>query len=431
MKTAALLRARRDEFAAWEIFEAGKSWAEADADVTEAIDYLEYYAREMLRLGAGYQFDVPGETNAYVYEARGVGVVIAPWNFPLAILTGMLSAAIVAGNTAILKPSSYTPVIAARFAELLHEAGVPEGVVNLVPGPGGEVGEYLVRHPEVHFAVFTGSREVGSRIFRLGAELAEEQTHLKRIIAEMGGKNALVVDSDADLDEAVLGTVTSAFGYQGQKCSAASRVIVLDGLYERFVGRVAEAARSLRIGPPEEPGNFMGPVIDAGARDRIDRAVAAGRDVATPVIEGDVSHLNEGFYVGPAVFRDVPPESDLAQEEIFGPVLALLRASDFEHAVALANGTPYALTGGVYSRLRSHLDYARRGFQVGNLYLNRKITGAIVGRQPFGGFKMSGVGSKAGGPDYLLQFLEPRTVTENTLRRGFAPYGASRGPSGL
>jgi RHH-type proline utilization regulon transcriptional repressor/proline dehydrogenase/delta 1-pyrroline-5-carboxylate dehydrogenase len=420
-RAAARLRERRDELAAWEIFEAGKSWREADADVTEALDFLEYYAREALRLAPALPMNVPGETNDYFYAPRGVGVVIPPWNFPLAIMTGMLSASIVTGNTAILKPASQTPVIAAKLMEILREAGLPEGVVNFVPGPGPEVGEYLVRHPQTHFIAFTGSRAVGCRIYALAAEAAEGQDHLKRVVAELGGKNAIIVDRDADVDDAVVGTVASAFGYSGQKCSAASRVIVVGGIYDQLARRLVEASRSLAVGMPEEPGTFMGPVIDARARDTIRKAIQDGKKVATLALETDVSHLGEGAFLGPTVFTDVPPDSALAQEEIFGPVLAVMRARDFGEALALANGTRYALTGGVYSRSPENLARARREFRVGNLYLNRKITGAIVGRQPFGGFKMSGVGSKAGGPDYLLQFLEPRTITENTIRRGFAP----------
>jgi RHH-type transcriptional regulator, proline utilization regulon repressor / proline dehydrogenase / delta 1-pyrroline-5-carboxylate dehydrogenase len=421
VRAAARLRERRDEFSAWEIFEAGKTWREADADVTEAIDFLEYYAREAVRLSRVLPLNVPGETNAYFYQPRGVGVVIPPWNFPLAILTGMLSASVVTGNTAILKPASQTAVIAAKLMEIVREVGFPEGVINFLPGPGAEVGEYLVRHPQTHFIAFTGSRAVGCRINVLAAEVREGQDHLKRVIAELGGKNAIIIDSDADVDDAVVGTVASAFGYQGQKCSAASRVIVVDGIYEAFVRRLVEAARSLDIGMPEDPGNYMGPVIEAKARDNIRKAIEAGKSVARLALETDVSYLGDGHFIGPTIFTEVPPESPLAQEEIFGPVLAVMRARDFREALDLANGTSYALTGGVYSRSPEHLDWARREFRVGNLYLNRKITGAIVGRQPFGGFKMSGVGSKAGGPDYLVQFLEPRTVTENTLRRGFAP----------
>lgn len=420
LRVAELLRSRRDEFSAWEVLEAGKTWREADADVTEAIDFLEYYAREAVRVAPPRPLHVPGERNLYHYQPRGVGVVIPPWNFPLAILTGMTAATLAAGNTCVLKPASQTPVIAAHLVTAFREAGLPEGVLNFVPGPGAAVGEYLVRHPLTHLVAFTGSRAVGTRIFRLAAELAEGQHHLKRVIAELGGKNAVIVDSDADLDDAVLGVIASAFGYQGQKCSAASRVITVGGIAGTFTRRLVEAARSLPVGAPELPGTAVGPVIDAAARERILGAIARGKQGARCLLEVDVSGLGDGYFVGPTVFDQVPPASPLAQEEIFGPVLAVLHARDFDDAVALANGTEYALTGGVYSRSPQRLAQARRELAVGNLYLNRKITGALVGRQPFGGFKLSGVGSKAGGPDYLLQFMEPRTVTENTIRRGFA-----------
>jgi RHH-type proline utilization regulon transcriptional repressor/proline dehydrogenase/delta 1-pyrroline-5-carboxylate dehydrogenase len=427
IRAAAGMRERRDELSAWEVFEAGKSWREADGDVTEAIDFLGYYAREAVRLSHGVALDVPGETNRLFYEPRGVGVVIPPWNFPLAITTGMLSASIAAGNTAVLKPASQTPVIAAKLVEILREAGLPDGVVNFLPGPGAEVGEYLVRHPQTHFVAFTGSRAVGTRIFSLAAEIAPGQDHLKYVIAELGGKNAIIVDRDADLDDAVLGTVASAFGYQGQKCSAASRVIVVGELYQVFVDRLVEAARSLRVGMPDEPGSFMGPVIDRRARESILKAVEAGKRSARLALEVDVSHLGEGHFIGPTIFTDVPPDSPLAQEEIFGPVLSVMQARSFAEALELANGTSYALTGGVYSRSPANLERAARRFRVGNLYLNRKITGAVVGRQPFGGFKMSGTDVKAGGPDYLLQFMHARVVTENTLRRGFAPDDSASG----
>jgi RHH-type transcriptional regulator, proline utilization regulon repressor / proline dehydrogenase / delta 1-pyrroline-5-carboxylate dehydrogenase len=421
LRAAERLRERRDEFAAWEVLEGGKAWTEADADVCEAIDFMEYYAREALRLAEPRWMNAPGETNAYVYRPRGVGVVIPPWNFPLAILTGMLSAAIVSGNTAILKPSSQTPVVAARLMALLRDVGLPAGVVNFLPGPGRSVGEYLVRDPRVHFIAFTGSLEVGTRLYQLAAEVRPGQSHLKRVIAEMGGKNAIIIDRDADLDDAVLGTVMSAFGYQGQKCSAASRVIVVGDVHDAFVRRLVEATRSLTVGMPEEPDTLVGPVIEAAAQQRIRTAIEDGKRVANLALSVDCSHLGDGYFVGPTVFTDVPPDSPLAQEEIFGPVLAVLRAKDFEEALALANGTRYALTGGVFSRSPARLVQAQEAFEVGNLYLNRKVTAAIVGRQPFGGFRLSGVGSKAGGPDYLLQFLEPKVVTENTLRRGFAP----------
>lgn len=419
-RTASLLRGRRDEFAAWAILEAGKPWTEADADVCEAIDFLEYYANQAERLGVGREVNLPGETNRYHYRSRGVGLVLPPWNFPLAILTGLLSATLVTGNTAILKPSSQTPVIAARLVDLLREAGCPDGVVNYLPGSGADVGEYLVRHAGVHLIAFTGSLEVGTRINRLAAELGTDQHHLKRVIAEMGGKNAIIVDADADLDDAVRGVVGSAFGYAGQKCSACSRVILVGDVYRRFLPRLLDAVRSIPIGPPEAPGTLLGPVIEAAARERIEHTITAAAKHTTLALRGE-SSLEEGWFVPPAVFTDVDPGSPLAQEEIFGPVLAVIEAGDFDRALEIANATRYALTGGVYSREPVHLERAAEQFQVGNLYLNRNITGALVHRQPFGGFSLSGIGSKAGGPDYLLQFMEPRVVTENTLRRGYAP----------
>ncbi len=429
MRAASALRERRDAFSAYEIFEAGKNWPEADANVAEAIDYLEYYAREALRLGSPRSGRVPGEDNRYEYRPRGIGVVIPPWNFPLAILAGMLSAAIVAGNAAIVKPSSQTPVIAARFVALLEEAGVPPGIVQFLPGAGASIGDPLVSHPEVGFIAFTGSEEIGTRILTLAAHLQPGQRGVKHVIAEMGGKNAIIVDSDADLDDAVTGVVHSAFGYQGQKCSACSRVIVVGAHYPRFVARLVEAAESLSIGAPDLPSTFMGPVIEAAAQRRVLAAIEAGRAEAKPALQVDCARLGEGYFVGPAIFIDVSPDSFLGQEEIFGPVLSVLRAKDLAEAIAMANGTRYALTGGIYSRSPDNLERARRALEVGNLYINRRITGALVDRHPFGGFKRSGVGSKAGGSDYLLHFLLPRTVTENTLRRGFAPWtpGPRRG----
>ncbi len=362
-----------------------------------------------------------GEHNRLDWRPKGVGLVIAPWNFPLAILTGMLAATLVTGNTAILKPSSLTPVIAARFMRLLEAAGLPPGVVNFLPGAGGEVGEYLAASPDIHLIAFTGSRAVGTRLIELGAKVHPGQAHIKRVIAEMGGKNAIIIDADADLDAAIPGVLASAFGYQGQKCSAASRVIVVGDLHDAFLERLIAATRSLTVGDPAQPGHFLGPVIDAVAQERIRAVIEAGAQRARLALYEPQALPDEGCYVAPAIFTDVAPNDALAQEEIFGPVLALLRAADFEEAIAIANATPYALTGGVYSRRPAHLRRAREAFRVGNLYLNRKITGAIVARQPFGGFKLSGVGSKAGGEDYLKQFMDPVCVTENTLRRGFAP----------
>ncbi len=420
-KAAEVLRQQRDYFAAVEIFEAAKPWAEADGDITEAIDFLEYYAQEAERLSYPGHLNLPGELNTTLYRPSGVGVIIPPWNFPLAILVGMLSAAIVTGNTVILKPSSQTTVVAALFVQLLHKLGLPPGVVNLLPGPGRAVGEYLVRHPRVHFIAFTGSQDVGMRIAQLASRLVPGQQHVKHVVAEMGGKNAIIIDQDADPDDAVRGVVASAFGFSGQKCSACSRVILVGEENKSFVGRLIAATRSLHIGNPEKPGTFMGPVIEAAAHDRICQMIAQGKKDAKLMLEMDCTHLGNGYYIGPTIFIDVPPDSSLAIEEIFGPVLVVMSAPDFEQALVLANATRYALTGGVYSRSPAHLEMAKQGFQVGNLYLNRKITGARVGYQPFGGFKLSGMGTKAGGPDYLLQFLEPRTVTENTLRKGYAP----------
>lgn len=416
-----LLRKRRMAFAALEIFEAGKTWREADANVTEAIDFLEYYAREAIGIMTPDRKNVPGESNLLWYRPRGVGVIIPPWNFPLAIMAGMVSAAIVTGNTVILKPSSQTPVIAAKFIELLHECGIPPSVVQFLPGPGSDVGEYLVQHPKIHFVAFTGSREVGTRIIEIASRLAPGQYHVKKVIAEMGGKNALIVDSDADLDEAVPGVLKSAFGYQGQKCSACSRVIVIESLSSLLMKRLLAAARSIKIGFPENPAVYMGPVIDSSAKKRILQAIEKGKEEAKLALKTDCSSLDDGYFIGPTIFENVNPSSTLGQQEIFGPVLSVMTAKNFDDAVEIANDTAYALTGGVYSRSPGNIEKAKDCFEVGNLYINREITGALVNRQPFGGFKLSGVGSKAGGGDYLLQFLNPCTFTEKTLRRGFAP----------
>ncbi|MBI2370118.1 MAG: L-glutamate gamma-semialdehyde dehydrogenase, partial [Deltaproteobacteria bacterium] len=421
-RAAELMRGRRAELAAWEVLEAGKPWREADADVAEAIDYLEYYGREMLRLGSSRLLDeAPGEVNEYLYRPRGVAVVIAPWNFPLAILSGMASAALVTGNAVILKPAEQTPVIAAQLHAILIEAGAPPGAVHYLPGTGEEVGAYLVTHPHVDLIAFTGSRAVGLAIAETAGRTRPGQRGLKKVIAEMGGKNAIIVDDDADLDDVVRGVAASAFGYAGQKCSACSRAIVLAPILETFLRRLTEATRSLTVGPAEAPGTFVGPLIDAEARERVLKYLATGLRESRLALEVDVGGLGEGYFVGPAIFTEVSAEATIAQEEIFGPVLSVMQAHEFEEALALANATPYALTGGIYSRSPAHIAAAKAAFEAGNLYINRKITGALVGRQPFGGFKMSGIGSKAGGPDYLLQFLEPRTITENTMRRGFAP----------
>jgi RHH-type proline utilization regulon transcriptional repressor/proline dehydrogenase/delta 1-pyrroline-5-carboxylate dehydrogenase len=416
-RAAAIMRGRRVELAVWEVFEVGKGWREADADVAEAIDYLDYYGREMLRLSeARVTQRLPGESNVYLYEPRGVAAVIAPWNFPLAILTGMTAAALVTGNCVVVKPAEQSPVIGAMLIKILHEAGLPGSALQLLQG-GGELGAYLVRHPAVQLIAFTGSREVGLEILRAAYDHRPGQEHVKRVVCEMGGKNAIIVDEDADLDEALVRIVESAFGYQGQKCSAASRIILPDEIHGLLVARLVEAVRSLKIGPPEDPRNFIGPVIDAAAQSKIIGYLTLGKREGKCVLEREAPI--KGFFVGPAIFIEIEPDHRLANEEIFGPVLSIIRAKDFSHALQIANRSAYGLTGGVFSRSPAHIEKARREFRVGNLYINRGITGAIVERQPFGGLKLSGIGSKAGGPDYLLQFLEPRTISENTLRHGF------------
>jgi RHH-type proline utilization regulon transcriptional repressor/proline dehydrogenase/delta 1-pyrroline-5-carboxylate dehydrogenase len=418
-KAGELMEMRRHELTAWMVLETGKPVREGDAEVSEAIDFCRYYADEMERLEQGYNYDVAGETNRYNYQPRGISLVISPWNFPLAIPTGMTVASLVAGNCTLLKPAEVSSVIAAKLAEILLEAGIPRGVFQYVPCKGSTVGAYMVKHPDVHMIAFTGSQEVGCRIYAEAAILQPGQKHLKRVIAEMGGKNAIIVDESADLDQAVAGVVYSAFGYSGQKCSACSRAIVLEPVYDAFVSRLVEATSSLNVGAAEAPGTRVGPVIDAAARDRIREYIEKGKMEADVALE--MPAPDTGYFIGPVIFANVPATAKIAQEEIFGPVLSVMRAKTFEEALELANGTNYALTGGLYSRTPSHIERAQAEFEVGNLYINRGITGAIVSRQAFGGFKLSGVGSKAGGPDYLLQFLEPRTVTENIQRQGFAP----------
>jgi RHH-type proline utilization regulon transcriptional repressor/proline dehydrogenase/delta 1-pyrroline-5-carboxylate dehydrogenase len=410
---------RRAELSAWIVLEVGKPVKEADAEISEAIDFCLYYADEMERLDQGVIYDVSGETNRYIYQPKGIAVVISPWNFPLAIACGMTVAALVSGNCTLLKPAETSSVITAKFTEILMEAGIPKGVFQYVPGKGSQVGAYLVNHPDTHVIAFTGSQEVGCRIYAEAAILKPGQKHLKKVIAEMGGKNTIIVDESADLDQAVVGVVQSAFGYSGQKCSACSRVIVLQPIYDAFVERLVEATKSLNIGETELPSTQVGPVIDANAQSRILEYIEIGKKEAKLALE--LPAPSQGYFIGPVIFSEVPPDGVIAQQEIFGPVLAVIRANNFQEALEFANGTNYALTGGLYSRTPSHIAQAQADFEVGNLYINRNITGAIVARQPFGGFKLSGVGSKAGGPDYLLQFLEPRTITENIQRQGFAP----------
>jgi RHH-type proline utilization regulon transcriptional repressor/proline dehydrogenase/delta 1-pyrroline-5-carboxylate dehydrogenase len=420
-RTAEWFRSRRDELAALEVFEAGKPWAQADADVCEAIDFCEYYGREMLRLDAdGVVQSPPGEANSLRYQGKGVGVVIAPWNFPLAIPTGMTVAALVTGNPVVLKPAEQTPAIAAALADGLLESGLPPGVLGFLPGPGEEVGARLVEHPDVAFVVFTGSKDVGLSINATAAVARPGQRHVKRVVAEMGGKNAMVVDGDADPDQAVPAIIDSAFGYAGQKCSALSRLIIHDHAYDAVLARLVSAAAELRIGHPRHMGTQLGPVIDVDAHRRLIEAVEQAASQGKVRLQRD-DVPGDGWYVGPAVVTDVSPSAPLATDELFGPVLTVFRAGDIDEAVALANDTDYALTAGIFSRSPANIRRAAAELRAGNVYVNRSLTGAVVGRQPFGGYGMSGVGSKAGGPDYLLQFLDPRTITENTLRQGFAP----------
>jgi RHH-type proline utilization regulon transcriptional repressor/proline dehydrogenase/delta 1-pyrroline-5-carboxylate dehydrogenase len=424
---AKVVRRRRFELAAWQVYECGKPWREADADVAEAIDYLNFYAHEMLRLAQPRHRDVPGEDNVYFYEPRGITITIAPWNFPLAILTGMTSAALVTGNPVIMKPAEQSAVIGAKLMEVFQEVGLPPGVLAYLPGVGEEIGPTLVNHSDVALIAFTGSRGVGLLINRQAAATPPGQDHVKRVLAEMGGKNAIIIDDDADLDEAVHGVAASAFGYAGQKCSACSRVLVPASLYDTFLNRLVEATHSLKVSPAEEPACSVGPVIDEEAQWRILKTIEEGKKRGRLVYprpqDGDRLGLlaREGYYILPHIFADVDPADSLAQDEIFGPVLAVIKVRDLTHALEVANGTKYSLTGGLYSRSPQNIARVKREYRVGNLYINRKITGALVDRQPFGGFKLSGIGSKAGGPDYLLQFVLPRTITENTMRRGFAP----------
>ena len=426
LTAAAVMRTRRDELAGIEIREAGKPWREADADVCESIDFCEYYARmaiglfEPARLGA-----FVGELDQVFYQPRGIAVVISPWNFPLALCCGMTTAALVTGNATIVKPSRQTPGIARAMCEILWDAGVPRDVLQFIAGPGSTVGDALIREPRVAVIAFTGSKDVGLGIIQGAATAPPGQRHVKKVISEMGGKNAVIVDASADLDEAVIGVRDSAFGYCGQKCSACSRAVVVDSTYDQFLKRLIESTRTLLIGDPLHPATDFGPVIDesaaAGIREYIEIGKQEGHlETAIEVPAGLEKRVGKP-YIAPHIFSGIERHHRLANEEIFGPVLAVMRVKDFEEALDVANATEFKLTGGVYSRKPSHLELARREFRVGNLYLNRPITGALVGRQPFGGFGLSGVGSKAGGADYLLQFVEPRSVCENTMRRGFAP----------
>jgi 1-pyrroline-5-carboxylate dehydrogenase len=410
LEAARILRARKMEFDAWLVYEAGKTWPEAEADVSEGIDFCEYYAREMLRLDGPHPVvQLPGERGELFYIPLGVGVVIPPWNFPLAILAGMTVAALVTGNTVVLKPSSDTPTIAAKFAEVLLEAGFPESSFTLLTGSGAAVGDVLVEHPKTRFICFTGSRDVGLRINELASKRQPGQLWIKRVIAEMGGKDAIVVDADADIDRAVDGVAASAFGYQGQKCSACSRAIVDAAVYDQFLEKLAAKARQIRVGPADDPGNALGPVIGDSARKTILKYIETGKQEGRMVV-GDGPVPEGGYFIPPTIFADVEPGAKIFQEEIFGPVLSVTKARNFEDALAKANDSEYGLTGAVFSDDPEHLAAARERFHVGNLYFNRKCTGAMVGAHPFGGFNMSGTDSKAGGHDYLLLFMQGKSV---------------------
>lgn len=412
LRAAAVLRRRRVELAALEVAEAGKSWVEADADVCEAIDFVEYYARLAVVLADDIPaFPYPGEDNLTRYLPLGAGVALPPWNFPLAILTGMVAGPIAVGNTMVMKPAPETPLIAWELMAAFQEAGLPAGVCNYVPGGDLEVGEHLVTHPLTRFINFTGSAEVGKRVYELGARVAPGQRWLKRVVTEMGGKDAIIVDETADLDAAAAGIVASAFGYQGQKCSACSRVIAVDAVYDALLGKVVALTEALRIGDAADPDTEVAAVISQAQYDKVrsylDLAATEGR-----VMTGGGTGDPGGWYVLPTVVADVSGDARLAREEVFGPVLAMIRASSWGVALRIANDTEYGLTGGVFSRRRDRLDEAGRTFHVGNLYLNRKVTGALVGVQPFGGFNLSGTDVKTGAPDYLRAFLQMKTVTE-------------------
>jgi 1-pyrroline-5-carboxylate dehydrogenase len=413
LNAAAIIRKRKFELMAWLTYEVGKNWAEADADVGETIDFLEFYAREALRLAAATTpIQYPGERNELHYIPLGVGAVIPPWNFPFAIMAGMTAAAIVAGNTVVLKPSSDSPTIAAKFVEVLEEAGMPDGVVNFCPGSGAAFGNAIVEHPKTRFIAFTGSKSVGLEIHERAAKAQPGQIWIKRTILEMGGKDSILVCEDADLDAAVEGVIASAFGFSGQKCSACSRAIIEAPIYDVFVERVRERAAQLKLGDPATNPN-MGPVINKAALGTMLSYLDKGKRESRLLTGGNAPVTADGgFFLEPTIFADVPPDGVLAQEEIFGPVLALLKVNSFEEGLAVANNTEYGLTGAIYTADRGRLDRARRDFHVGNLYFNRKCTGAMVGAHPFGGFNMSGTDSKAGGPDYLYLFTQAKSVAE-------------------
>lgn len=412
-RAAKIMRKRRFELNATMILEVGKTWPEADGDTAEAIDFLEFYAREMLRY-AGRQpvVQYKGEIDELVYIPLGVGVVIPPWNFPLAILAGMTSAAVVTGNTVVLKPSSDSPLIAYKFMEVMEEAGLPAGVINFVSGPGSAVGDTLVMHPKTRFISFTGSKEVGIHIYEEAAKVKPGQIWLKRVVAEMGGKDSIIVDEDVDLDEAAAGIISAAYGFQGQKCSACSRAIIHENVYDKLLEKLVKKANSITVGAAKEQANYMGPVINRGSMEKMLEYIQIGVKEGGRLVAGGKQAPGDGYFLRPTIIADVDPKATISQEEIFGPVLAVIKAKDYDHALEIANNTEFGLTGAVYSNNRKRLEKAKDIFHCGNLYLNRKCTGALVGVHPFGGFNMSGTDSKAGGRDYLLLFLQGKSIAE-------------------
>ncbi len=412
-KAARIMRKRKHEFSAMMVYEVGKSWPEADGDTAEAIDFMEFYGREMLRYAAEQPLvKLPGEKNRLSYIPLGVGAIIPPWNFPLAILVGMTTAAVVSGNTVVLKPSSDSPAIASMFVNLMEEVGLPKGVINFLPGPGSSMGDTLTKHPKTRFIAFTGSKPVGLHINKAAAEVATGQIWIKRVVAEMGGKDSIIVDNEADLDKAADGVLASAFGFQGQKCSACSRAIVIEGVHKKFMEKLLERAAKLTVGNPAEQKNYMGPVINQKALESMMWYIEKAKQEGGVVVHGGKKDDAVGNFLQPTIIDNVDPKATIAQEEIFGPVLAIIKAKNYDHALEIANNTEFGLTGAVYSKNRKKLERAKVEFHCGNLYLNRKCTGAMVGAHPFGGFNMSGTDSKAGGRDYLMLFTQAKVWSE-------------------
>ncbi len=412
VKLAAKMREKKHELSATMVYEVGKSWAEADGDTAEAIDFCEFYGREALRYGGKHPVcQWPGERNELEYIPLGAGVAIPPWNFPCAIMAGMTIGPVAAGNTVVVKPASDSPIIAAKVVELAREAGFPDGVINFLPGSGSDAGEHLVASPKTRFINFTGSRDVGLHIVEQAAKHHEGQRWIKRVTAEMGGKDAAIVDSEADLDAAAEGIAISAFGFQGQKCSACSRAIVDEKVYDAFIEKLVARAKKIKVGPTRDPANWMGPVVNKSSFDKIREYIKTGSREGRLLCGGESSD-DQGYFIQPTIIADVSPSAKIAQEEIFGPVLAVIKARDFDHALEIFNSTEYGLTGGVFTKNAGRIEKARRECFCGNFYINRKITGALVGVQPFGGYNMSGTCSKAGGSDYLLLFLQSKSICQ-------------------